>query len=59
MDIRCPPHWTPAMRAEFGAWVEAELARDASGTDARQRQDRETGLDPKGDGPTDEVGDAQ
>jgi hypothetical protein len=31
----------------------------ASGTEARQRQDAEERLDPKGDGPTAEGGDAQ
>ena len=45
----CPLCW----RFDCQCW---KLA--ASGTEARQRQDPEEGLDPEGDGPTGEAGDA-
>jgi hypothetical protein len=35
-------------------WHKGWEQRAASGTDARQRQDREDGPDPKGDGPVPE-----
>jgi len=56
----CPDHSWTDQREEL-ARNDAEIARirAASAIEARQRTDREDGLDPKGESATDESRDAQ